>query len=144
MTVYFINSGSGGAAIQAGSNDVRIISVQFTEIDGFQDNGYLYVGFPGVSSMAGGSASTPAAARAGSPAPTASARIAGATLSGTQQLCGAYVVASSTGGYGAVTAVAEWKPQGDLILPPTGILLASGGNYQKVIWFEELRLSWSY
>jgi hypothetical protein len=33
---------------------------------------------------------------------------------------------------------------GDLILPSGGIFLASGGCYEKVIWFEELRLSWSY
>lgn len=144
MTVYFTTSGAGDFGIQAGTNDIRIIGVELVTISGSQDNGWLYIGAPGSSSMSGGTLQAPFAANQDAPSSTATARVAGASLSGTYRLVGSYVVPSNTVSSGAVTATTVWQPMGDLIIPNGGIFRRSGGSYQAFVWFEELRLSYGY
>jgi hypothetical protein len=144
VTVYFTTSGAGNFAVQAGSNDIRIIGLEFVTISGSPDNGWLYLGQPGASSMTGGTVQAPFAAHQGAPASTATTRIEGCTVSGTSRLVGSYVVPSTTNGFGTVTGVTQWQPIGDLIIPSTGIFHRGGGSYQAVLWFEELRLSYGY
>lgn len=150
MTVYFTShSGTAGATIQAGANDVRIMGIELTETGGRPVCGWIYVGTPGSSSTSGGSTQVPQPAKSGAPASLATARIGGASLSGTTRMCGTWAVTSSSSGIGttdprAITAVATWIPMGDLILPQGGIFWVQGGITSAVIWFEEMRLSWSY
>lgn len=148
MTVYFSTSGAGEVALVVGANDIRIIGVELLDQSGTSNNGWFYVGQPGSSSASGGTVQAPYAAHQGAPASTVTARLAGASASGTFRVVGAYVltsnIGSGTGGSYINSVTATWKPQGDLIIPAGGIFRRTGGAYTTVFWFEELRLSYGY
>lgn len=152
MTVYWVAGAgdpTGGLTVQAGANDVRIISVELANLSGAGEVGWFYIGTPGASSMSGGTTQVPFPAKIGSPAALATARVGGADLTGTYRMCGGWAVTASVSGLGttnlqANNAVGQWAPLGDLVLPPTGIFEVYGSIDHAVIWFEEMRLSWSY
>jgi hypothetical protein len=150
MTVYFTSATDRGATtIQAGANDVRIIAIELSETGGNPVCGWMYVGSAGSSSMSGGTTQIPYPAKSGAPACLATARVGSTTAAGTTRMCGAFAITSSTTGLGttnpqANTAVATWVPMGDLILPPGGIFYVQASCSTTNLWFEEMRLSWSY
>lgn len=138
MTTYIVR-GTDGTVIRAGSNDLRIIGIEFYTGTGGLDNGWMYT--TTSATISGGTVTTPVAAKAGAPASTATARVgAGATTSGTLSMVGTYYLGSTTTSASRMV----WQPLGDLIIASSGTFMIYGGADVTVTWFEELRLSWSY
>lgn len=148
MTVYFVSVNPGPAVVRAGSNDIRIIGVELMDTKGYPYRGFLYVHNGGT--LTGGSAATPTTSSPGAPASTATACSGtGADVSGgTNRFIGSYIVASSVGGGDVPSGTtfagtSAWQPLADIVLPSGSCFRVSGTPFIAVIWFEELRLSWS-
>lgn len=139
MTVYMTHAESGGTLITAGTNDVRIIGIEILNFSGLRDNGWLYIGTGGT---ANGTTQSPITAKVGSPASTATAKVAPGDgySGGSRSVVGGYVTSSSSSTFGSFT----WVPLGDLIIPTGATFQVAGGASAEEVWFEELRLSWSY
>lgn len=140
MTVYTTNASAGGTVIRAGANDIRIIAVDLLNSSGGPDAGSFYVYTGGTLA---GTSQTPSPASVGAPASTATARVApGDSVTGGtgQRRVGGYGLNGTSTSYG----VFVWQPVGDLILSSGSIFQCFGAPSNEVVWFEELRLSWSY
>jgi hypothetical protein len=140
MTVYVVNAADGGTLIQAGANDLRIIAAQFINTKSTADNGWIYVvtGSPSIT----GTTLVPLPAKSGAPASTATVRVAPSenVTGGTNRIVGMYVMNGSS----TTLSSTEWKPTGDLVIPSGYVFRVFGGASAETVWYEELRLSWSY
>lgn len=140
MTVYVVEAEAGGTVIQAGINDIRIIGVEIVNFSGAGDNGWLYV-ITGASSI-NGTARTPLPAKVGAPATTASVKVApgDGVTGGVSKVIGMYTMNGSSTTFGN----AVWQPMGDIIIPSGTVFRVGGDASAEAVWYEELRLSWSY
>mgnify|MGYP001038978440 CR=1 FL=1 len=147
MTVYFVAANPGPVVVRANSNDIRIIGAELMDTKGYPYLQYFYIHPSGT--ISGGTSDTPTAASPGAPASTATTRYgSGAAVSGGSSFIGSYVVNSTVGGqwqpYGTTfAATAAWQPFADVVIPAGSVFRLEGTPYIAVIWFEELRMSWS-
>lgn len=160
MTTYSVLSHSylsgapnyGAVAIRAVTWPVRFTKADYSSIN--TNRTLAYIRRHEGSTISGGTALTPTPLQQGAPAATATARSGSISASGTQRnvalalVSGAGDNALSDGTVQQLSnGAASFQPAIDLIIAPGDVFfltLDANGWCNVTIYFEELRLNWSY